>query len=320
MKIISSFGKDNLAKVYVADFGDGRIAEFVESLQPPIPRKDKWVLIISTSFGCAVNCMMCDAGGVFKGRCSTEQMFEQLDFLISRRYPDLEVPVDKFKVQFARMGEPAFNKNVLEVLQQIDDRYIAPGLMPCISTIAPANTNDFFERLLEVKNTVFSDRYFQLQFSLHSTDEAERDRLIPIPKWTLEEIAEFGKRFSCNKRRKITLNFALVKGVTLDANVMAAHFSPELFMVKITPVNPTYMVIKNDLESYISPDHPDRHYKIVEQLREYGFETLISIGEIEENLIGSNCGQYVMKHVAEPNKLENSYTYIKTPLAEDTLR
>ena len=44
MKIIDSFGKDDLAKVYVADFGDDRIAEFVESRQPPIPIEDKWVL------------------------------------------------------------------------------------------------------------------------------------------------------------------------------------------------------------------------------------------------------------------------------------
>ena len=311
MKIINCVGKENLAKVYIADFGDGRIAEFVESRQPPIPREDKWVLIISTSFGCAVNCMMCDAGGFFKGRCTTEQMFEQLDFLISQRYPDLNIPVRKFKIQFARMGEPAFNKNVLEVLEQIDDHYIAPGLIPCVSTIAPAKANDFFERLLEIKNTKFCERDFQLQFSLHSTDEAERDRLIPIPKWTFKKIACFGKRFFSEKGRKITLNFALIRGVPLDVDVMATYFSPEYFMVKITPVNPTYNVIKNNLESYISSDQPDRHYEIVEKLRKYGFETLISIGELEENLIGSNCGQYVMKHVAEPNKLQNSYTYIK---------
>lgn len=311
MKIIDSFGKDDLAKVYVADFGDDRIAEFVESRQPPIPIEDKWVLIISTSFGCAVNCLMCDAGGIFKGRCTAEQMFEQLDFLILKRYPDFNVPVGKFKVQFARMGEPAFNKDVLDVLEQIDNRYIAPGLMPCISTIAPANRDGFFDRLLEIKNTIFAERDFQLQFSLHSTDEAERDRLIPIPKWTLEKIAGYGKQFFDKKGRKITLNFALVKGVPLDADTLAAHFAPEYFMVKITPVNPTYNVIKNKLESYIFPDQPGRQYKIVEKLREYGFETLVSIGETEENLIGSNCGQYVMKHVAEPNKLKNSYTYIK---------
>jgi 23S rRNA (adenine2503-C2)-methyltransferase len=272
MEIINSFGKEDLAKVYIADFGDGRIAEFVESLQPPIPREEKWVLIISTSFGCSVNCIMCDAGGVFKGRCSTEQMFQQLDYLISQRYPDLNVPVKKFKVQFARMGEPAFNKSVLDVLEHIVNRYDAPGLMPCISTIAPANTNIFFERLLEIKDRQFSGRDFQLQFSLHSTDKKERDQLMPIPKWTLEQIANYGEKFFAKGGRRITLNFALIQGMTLDVHVMAELFSPEYFMIKL----------------------------------------LISIGENEENLIGSNCGQYVMKHLAASSKLQNSYTYVNT--------
>ncbi len=312
MRVINCFGKEDLAKVYIADFGDGRIVEFVESRQPPIPREDKWVLIISTSFGCSVNCIMCDAGGVFRGRCSTEQIFQQLDYLISQRYPDLNVDVRKFKVQFARMGEPAFNKSVLEVLGQIDTRYNAPGLLPCISTIAPANANDFFNSLLEIKNARFSGRDFQLQFSLHSTDQAERDRLMPIPKWTLEQIANYGEKFYGKGGRKITLNFALIQGMSFDVDFMKGVFSPEYFMIKMTPVNPTYSVMKNRLNSYISSAHPEKQYEIVDQLRNHGFETIISIGENEENLIGSNCGQYVMKHITASSKLQNSYTYINT--------
>lgn len=312
MKVIKSFGREDLAKVYIADFGNERIAEFVESLQPPIPRKKKWVLIISTSFGCSIKCVMCDAGSVYKGRCSAEQMFKQLDYMVALRFPDFKVPAKKFKVQFARMGEPAFNKSVLEVLEHIDKRYDAPGLIPCISTIAPANANGFFSDLLKIRNSIFSERDFQLQFSLHSTDQAARDYLMPTPKWTLKQIASYGEKFYNNKSRKITLNFALIKGITLDPQVMADCFSPEYFMIKLTPVNPTYNVFKNRLHSYISATCPDRQYEIVDQLCKYGFDTLISIGENEENLIGSNCGQYVMKHMTASDKLENSYTYVDT--------
>lgn len=312
MKVINKIGKEDLAKVYIADFGDDRIAEFVESLQPPIPRNEKWVLIISTSFGCSVKCIMCDAGGGFKGRCSTAQMFEQLDYLVSQRYPDLKVPAKKFKVQFARMGEPAFNKDVLETLEMLKTRYKAPGLMPCVSTIAPANAGSFFDRLCDIKDDQYSEGNFQLQFSLHSTDEAERDRLMPTPKWSLLQIAKYGEKFFNAGDRKITLNFALVQGMILDPHVMQRIFTPERFMIKFTPVNPTYNAVKNRLQSHISSTDLDKRYKVVDELHNQGFHTLISIGENEENLIGSNCGQFVMKHISETSKLQNSYTYVDT--------
>ena len=36
---------------------------------------------------------------------------------------------------------------------------------------------------------------------------------------------------------------------------------------------------------------------------------IVSIGEVEENLIGSNCGQYIMKHLEANKKLEEGYLY-----------
>jgi len=48
MEIISKLGKKNLAFVYLAKTAQDKYIEFVESIQPPIPKEDKWVLIIST--------------------------------------------------------------------------------------------------------------------------------------------------------------------------------------------------------------------------------------------------------------------------------
>ncbi len=309
MKIIHSFGTDDLARVYIADFGNEKIVEFVESLQPPIPRKEKWVLIISTSFGCSVKCMMCDAGGDYKGQLSTSQILAQIDYLVLNRCPDAKIPAKKFKIQFARMGEPSLNPNVLEVLYKLDHRFNAPGIMPCISTIAPSGTQQFFDELIKVKKDKYNGGRFQLQFSVHSTDEKERDRLIPMPKWSLSMISEYGKRFYKNGDRKITLNFALAQGTPLDPQMMRKIFSPDFFMIKITPVNPTYSAVKYGFHSYVSSTNLNRHYQIVDELKHQGFDTLISIGENEENLIGSNCGQYVMRHYREKRTLPNSYTY-----------
>jgi len=178
MKILTSTGREDIAVVYVAEMKKGKCVEFVESLQPPLPREKKWVLIVSTLFGCPVRCLMCDAGSHYQGTLSTEEIFSQIDFLVRQRFPNGNIPVDKFKVQFARMGEPSFNVNVLEVLENLTSRYDAPGLIPSISTIAPMGTENFFERLLEIKKRKYREGQFQLQFSIHTTDEQLRDGIL----------------------------------------------------------------------------------------------------------------------------------------------
>ena len=159
MKILAKAGNEDVAVVYIAELSNGRLVEFVESVQPPIPREKKWVLILSTLFGCPAGCLFCDAGKDYRGRLSKADMISQIDFLIDTRFPDRKVPAGKFKIQFARMGDPAFNLNVLDVLEELPQLYDAPGLIPSVSTIAPAGCDRFFERLLEIKDKIYKGKF-----------------------------------------------------------------------------------------------------------------------------------------------------------------
>jgi 23S rRNA (adenine2503-C2)-methyltransferase len=309
MKVIASTGREDIALVYIVELEDGKLVECVESVQPPIPRGDKWVLLVSTMYGCPVGCAMCDAGGFYQGRPSAAGILEQIDFLVRQRFPDGHVPCKQFKIQFARMGEPALNPAVLEVLEQLPGRYHAPGLMPSLSTVAPAASGRFFERLLEIKRAHYPGGRFQFQFSLHTTDDRLREAIIPIRKWTLAEMAAYGERFYAPGDRKITLNFALARQNPLEADVLKRHFSPEKFLVKITPLNPTYRAAENGLASHVDPHAPDRGDAIVAALRRAGYEVIVSIGEAEENQVGSNCGQYLRAHLEAGRKMEEGYTY-----------
>jgi 23S rRNA (adenine2503-C2)-methyltransferase len=131
-----------------------------------------------------------------------------------------------------------------------------------------------------------------------------------VPKWSLARIAEYGSQFYQTGDRKITLNFALGQGIPLNPHTMRDIFSPDYFMIKITPVNPTYAAVKHGIKTFILPTDVDMRYEIVEALRADGFDTLISIGENEENLIGSNCGQYIMRHYRQKEHIPHSYTYV----------
>ncbi len=294
MRIVNAPAREEIATVHVIDVGEGRLVECVESTQPPLTRDQKWVLIVSVLSGCPVKCLMCDAGGHYQGKLSAEQIFQQIDCLIRSRYPDGVITTGKLKIQFARMGEPALNPAVIEVLDRIQDRYCISNFVPSVSTIAPAGSEDFFERLLEVKRRRYGSGRFQLQFSIHTTDEVLRDRLVPVKKWSFPQISEYGSMFHRVGDQKITLNFALVQGMPVESAVLLQYFSPEKFILKITPINPTRRASENGLVSYIDAYEPEREYELVESLRSAGYEVILSIGEVEENRIGSNCGQYVM--------------------------
>ena len=293
MKVVQRFGKDGLATVYIGETKRGRI-EFVESVPPPFTRDEKWVLIVSSLYGCPVKCQMCDAGGGFGGKLTLEEILSQVDYLVSLYYPNYQIPADKFKIQFARVGEPSFNSNVLEALKVLPHIYDAPGLTPSLSTIAPRGSDDFFDELIEIKKDLYPYN-FQLQFSVHSTNQTKRDAIIPLKKWSLEKIANYGEKFYQKNGKKITLNFILADDFTISPDTIKSTFSPEIFFIKMTPLNPTYRAHTSGLKCALNAKSETEFNapSIATELKDLGYEVLISIGALEENNIGSNCGQYI---------------------------
>jgi 23S rRNA (adenine2503-C2)-methyltransferase len=181
--------------------------------------------------------------------------------------------------------------------------------MPSISTIAPNGTETFFERLLEIKRSQYSGGHFQFQFSIHTTDEQVRDQIIPVKKWDFSKMAEYGHRFYQPGDRKVTLNFALAKEMPVDPEILLKHFTPDKFLIKITPLNPTYKATEENLSTYIDPNNQGKKYQLVRDLEKAGYRVIVSIGEVEENYIGSNCGQYVRRHLEAAERIEDGYTY-----------
>lgn len=322
MNVIAYTGKEDVAVVYIVEMNEGKLAECVEAVQPPYPREKKWVLLVSTMFGCPVGCKMCDAGGFYEGKISAEEILEQIDFLVRKHYKDGRIPSQQFKIQFARMGEPALNPAVLTVLEKLPQIYHAPGLMPSISTVAPIGTERFFERLAQIKQELYPNGNFQLQFSLHTTDEKLRDEIIPVRKLSFQKMAFLGNQFFAPGDRKITLNFALASAMPVDPEVLLNYFSIERYLIKITPLNPTYRAVESQLASYIDPEQDAESYEVVRALKNAGYQVIVSIGEEEENRIGSNCGQYIRRHLNAKYPIQEGYTYpvlsIQTPFGKSS--
>ncbi len=328
MKVIAEYGNEDIAKVYVArmreddlDSPEEHLVEFVESVQPPLPRDKKWVLIVSSMFGCPIKCKMCDAGGGFSGRLTADEILAQIDHMVRRRFPDGTIPIPKFKIQFARMGEPTLNHSVLDVMRSLPEVYDAPGLNVSLSTVAPSTpvAESFFEKLVAVKDRYYDGGRFQLQFSIHTTDQAKRDELIPVKKWSMERISEYSKGFSRpeNGDKKVTLNFAPAVGYQIDPEVIRRHFEPSRFLIKLTPLNPTVRSAEESLASAIDPQNLSSSEELVGAFRREGFEVILSIGELEENRIGSNCGQYIQRAIKAGTRPSSGYDLERYSLNSD---
>ncbi|MBN1270783.1 MAG: radical SAM protein [Candidatus Aminicenantes bacterium] len=295
-----------IANVFIAENESGKMLEFVESRQPPYTKKEKWVLIVSTLFGCPVGCKFCDAGGGYQGPVNYDQLMFQIDYLLRLRFQGKYIATEKFKIQFARMGEPAFNPDVLRVLEDLPGKYRFKNFIPSLSTVAPAGSEPFFSRLAEIRRKKYP-RKFQLQFSIHSTDSTYRDYLIPVKKWDFQTIAEYGRLFFVKDGMKISLNFALSDSCIVEPDVLCRYFDPEKFLIKVTPVNPTFKASENKIRSSIK--RGDDEPSLISALKKAGYDVILSIGEWEENAIGSNCGQYITAVRRMRNIPGGSYTY-----------
>jgi len=306
VKVIAKSGREDLATVYIAENENGKRFEFVESIQPPFTKEEKWVSIISTLYGCPVSCPMCDAGRYYDGKIEKDELLAQIDYLVKIKFGSRTVPSKQWKIQFARMGDPVLNPDVLEVLKILPDRYQAPGLMPSISTVAPKGCGKFLNKLIKIRDEYYPNS-FQMQFSLHTTNETKRSEIIPVRTWSMAEMGEWGQKFYREGQRRIALNFAVMKGVEIDSSLLRKHFDPTMFIIKITPLNPTFSVRQNNLESMFNNKRDARI--IADRLKSEGFDVIVSIGELEENAIGSNCGQYITSMERSGSEASEIYSF-----------
>jgi len=281
------------ATLYIGHFGNGaRWAEFVDAADRGVPKSRKWAIAISTQVGCPVGCVMCDVGTLnYGGNLDADEMLEQIRHVV-RQNPGINLESHpEIEIHFTRMGEPSLNRAVLGALKRLAWEMPYPGITPLISTVAPKSPaiKPFFEELLELKENCFSGGRFQLQFSLHATDEAARRRIVPIKKWSLQDIADYGARFVGPADRKIVLSFVTVKGGVLDAAFLARTFDPEKFAVKIASVVPTAAAVAH-ADSFEALSPPDPMASAL-ALRRRGFDVIQAAHSPEEIRTQAACGQ-----------------------------
>ena len=216
---------------------------------------------ISVSSGCKIGCRYCFTNKYLGYRpLSAKELCDQVEFVINNQ-PNV-YPKSKLKISLKQMGDPMLNsESVLSALKTLSLEY--PESMLVVSTSAPKIKSSFFADLQNLQNDGANIR---LQFSCHTTSDAERKQLSPrMPMMSLAEIGQITDKWN---GQLVTLNFVIFEGYTYDVKTLEKIFNPSKVFIKINYVDPNSQTEKNNFSDGIE----SQKNMFVEDLRKAGYK------------------------------------------------
>lgn len=267
-----------------------------------MPLQDKWVVTISSQYSCASNCRFCDVPKVNGGRAINATCNDLKNQVVEslKLYPEV-LATKRLNVHVARMGEPTWNRNVLSFgkdLLKIVRPYINRSFVhPVVSTMLPKKNKKLMEFLntwtIDIKNEAFRGEA-GLQFSINSTSDKQRDYMFRGSSLPLAQISEIGKNLIAPIGRKYALNFALADEYEVDAERLKRLFSPDKFMVKITPLHVTKASLENCISTTGGYSEYTPYQKAENDLKAAGFDVLVFVPSMDEDLGRITCGNAIL--------------------------
>lgn len=308
------YSKGKLETLSIGDYGKAHNvkADFLGYTKPIngvpntwcMPLSEKWVITVSTQYGCPMRCTFCDVPNVeWHGNATFDDLKDQLYTALSL-FPDVKY-TERLNLHFARMGDPIFNKAVFEFArwcytnkQQIkhDTGLRIETFHPVLTTSLPRKFSKLEDRIMEwcdIKNNLYNGQA-GLQFSINSTNEDQRKQMFAGLSLTLEELAKIAERMPDPFSRKYCLNFAYSTDYEIDAAKVASLFDKEKFMCKITPIHNNTACTENGIAT-VDGYSTFRPYSAPEEaLRKEGFDVLVFVPSMDEEDGLVTCGNAIL--------------------------
>ena len=175
-----------------------------------IPEDDRGTLCVSSQVGCALDCSFCSTGRQgFNRNLSTDEIISQV-WIAAHLLEEEKKPGRKItNVVMMGMGEPLlnFDNTVTAVRIMMDD--FAYGLSKRRVTVSTAGVVPAMDRLGDTLD-------MRLAVSLHASNDALRDELVPVnKKYPLKELMAACRRFidKQNTRSRITFEYVMLDGI-----------------------------------------------------------------------------------------------------------
>lgn len=202
-----------------------------------IPEEGRGTLCISSQVGCTLNCSFCStARQGYNRNLATAEIVSQV-FIASRALAARglgERPITN--VVLMGMGEPLLNfDNVVRAIDVLLDDH-AWGLSRRRVTLSTAGVVPGIDRLREVAPV-------SLAVSLHATNDALRDELVPVNrKYPLAELLAACRRYVDRQpRRRVTFEYVMLEGINdslAEARALVRLLRGVPSKVNLIPFNP----------------------------------------------------------------------------------
>lgn len=311
---VGDYSKGPLETLSIGDYGKEKNvkADFLGYTQPIcgvpnvacMPLQEKWVVTLSTQYGCPMKCTFCDVPNVpFGGNASFHDLMGQLRNALSL-FPEVKY-TERLNIHFARMGEPIMNddvfwfsrwlhhyKNDFQALSRLSIEVIHPVL----TTSLPKKLKNLEARLTEwcyIKNSIYNGQA-GLQFSINSTNESQRSEMFGEQQLHLVDFAAIADRLPRPTSRKYCLNFAYSTDFEINAKFLADYFCTDKFMVKITPIHNNNACREHGIETAGGYESWEPYRGPEESLKEAGFDVLVFVPSIDEEDGLVTCGNAIL--------------------------
>lgn len=298
---IADYGKHHNVK---ADFlGYYREIHGVPNVEC-MPLSEKWVITVSTQYGCPMKCTFCDVPNVdFKGNATFDDLKSQVYRALSM-FPNVKY-TERLNLHYARMGDPIFNPAVFEFARwaatckqqfQEETGIRIEVFHPVLTTSLPRKFSKLEERILEwceVKNEFYNGQA-GFQFSINSTCESQRSEMFRGEQLTLEDFARIADKMPPPLSRKYCLNFAYSTDFDVDGRKIDSLFDRDKFMAKITPIHNNNACRANGIATPGGYDTWEPYRKPEDSLKDCGWDVLVFVPSFDEEDGLVTCGNAVL--------------------------
>ena len=213
---------------YLFELADGGAVESVL-----MRYNDRTTLCVSSQVGCPLDCAFCQtARGGFMRNLTAGEIIDQVCTLKSDAGPKAK----KVNIVFMGMGEPLLNLDaVTAAIRTLND----PLGLDLGARRVTVSTSSFPDRIRALAD---SDVNCSLALSLNAPTDETRRRLMPkASRFTIEELLDAARYFVASGRRRVTLEYVLLRGVNTsdeDARRLAQLVRNQPFKLNLIPYNP----------------------------------------------------------------------------------
>lgn len=256
---------------------------------------DRTVICCSVMSGCPVGCTFCGTGAKFIRNLKADEIVEQIENVLASKelINDVNNKCKKLQFMFMSMGEPMLNWNEVEkAIRILHDKFSNAQLL--LSTIGCEN-DEVFHKIINLSKEI---NKIGLQFSIHKSNDKDRNELIPFKsKMNLEKIRDAGIIWWKETGRKPFLNYCIdgTNNTNDDFTRLTTLFTPVVF-------NFTFSVVCSKDETM--KDASFRNLDVIRDFQnrflEKGYNVRI-FNPAGQDDIGGGCGQlwYVQNWLKE---------------------